>query len=90
MIKENRLLPASIWLLNILAIGALTFRTMQIGNDKAPALFAIFYMIILLVNGFLWLGFKIGRNSTSTTFRRVTLTLLALLIPAILYISFYE
>lgn len=80
----------AIWVTNLLLVVVLTWRTIQINSDKAPALFMVYYSALLILNGGLWITLWMIDKGTFNDFRRVFLTLLALFIPITIFIAFYH
>lgn len=59
------------------------------GNDKAIIALILFYPVLMLVNGLVWMHLSSRRNPASKIYRGMTIGLLIMFLPVLIIASSY-
>jgi hypothetical protein len=79
-----------LWGLNLLLVIILIRKTIEIDNEKATILFISYYGLIFIVNQGLWISFSSSNKQIKADLKKISLTLLALFIPLLIFVIIYE
>lgn len=71
---------------NLIAVGLL-IRSAWNGNDKAIIFVILFYPLLILVNGMIWMNLHSKKKRESRIYRATTLGLIILFLPVLLIAS---
>ena len=78
-----------VYLINLVIVCSVLYRSIQINNDKAVLLLVFFYPILIIVNAVIGLILKIRKNNLYKVFLASCVLLIVLLIPVILICRHY-
>jgi hypothetical protein len=73
---------------NLVAVGLL-IKSAWDGNDKAIIFVIIFYPLLILMNGLIWMNLSSKKRSESKIYRATTLGLIILFLPVLIIASLH-